>query len=269
MKRLLFFFFFIVISITYAQVQNYAEGDVVADFTVTDVNGQEHNLYTYTAAGKYVFLDFFYKNCGGCQVLIPTFNEFYDTYGCNEGEVVCLAINKGVDNDAAVIEFENTYGGTFNHAPAISRNGGAIDVNATFNPYSYPVVCVIAPDNTLLHNKIWPINGIAELEAAFPTDFNPTPQNCTIGTVDFDVVGFNVFPNPLHGGYLNIEIPKVSTAIISIFNLLGKEVFSKKLTSQNTQITPNLPRGTYFIQLKTNKFSSVKKLIINNSKTFY
>ena len=35
-----------------AQVQNYTVGQVVNDFTVVDTDGNSHNLYSYTAAGK-------------------------------------------------------------------------------------------------------------------------------------------------------------------------------------------------------------------------
>ena len=38
-----------------AQVTGYNLGDVVDDFTVTDVEGVEHNLYTYLSEGKYVY----------------------------------------------------------------------------------------------------------------------------------------------------------------------------------------------------------------------
>ena len=43
----------------FAQVTGYSVGDVVDNFTVTDVNGNEHSLYDITASGQYVYLDFF------------------------------------------------------------------------------------------------------------------------------------------------------------------------------------------------------------------
>jgi cytochrome oxidase Cu insertion factor (SCO1/SenC/PrrC family) len=51
----------------FAQVQNYVVGDTVDDFTVTDKEGVEWNLYDLAAQGKYVYLDFFLYTCGPCQ----------------------------------------------------------------------------------------------------------------------------------------------------------------------------------------------------------
>ena len=51
----------------FGQAGNYNVGDVVDDFTVTDVYGVEHNLYEYADAGKYIYLDFFFDTCGPCQ----------------------------------------------------------------------------------------------------------------------------------------------------------------------------------------------------------
>ena len=78
-----------------AQVGNYNEGDVVNDFTVTDIHGNVHNLYTYLAQGKYVMIAFFLDTCGPCQQFQPKFNEFYDKYGCNAGDVISLTIING------------------------------------------------------------------------------------------------------------------------------------------------------------------------------
>jgi thiol-disulfide isomerase/thioredoxin len=70
-------------TLIFAQTTNYNVGDIVDDFTVTDIYGVEHNLYEYTDAGKHIYLDFFFDTCGPCQTWQPTFSEFYDKYGCN------------------------------------------------------------------------------------------------------------------------------------------------------------------------------------------
>ena len=61
MKKITALFLILLFSIvTLAQTNNYNVGDVVDDFTVTDVYGIEHNLYEYADAGKHIYLDFFY-----------------------------------------------------------------------------------------------------------------------------------------------------------------------------------------------------------------
>ncbi len=263
MKQLLLLFFFSSFFVGFAQVQNYEEGEVVADFTVTDVYGVEHNLYAYTASGKYVFINFFYTTCGGCQILAPIFNEFYDKYGCNESEIVCIAMNRGVDNDTAVLEFEEEHGGSFYHAPAISRSGGADEVTLDMNPAIFPTVCVIAPDNTLLEDKIYPFSSVTDLEAVFTADFNPAPANCTIGIPELKKnFSFSVYPNPVTTGSFAVKMNTRSNAIVTIYNLLGKEVFATEISNQDIEISPNLEQGSYFIQIETTKGVVIKKLLI-------
>lgn len=187
MKKIYLFIFLITTFFTvHSQVQNYSLNDVVDDFTVTDIHGEEHNLYSITAAGKYVFIDFSFTTCGPCQSVAPIFNEFYDKYGCGAGEIMCFTmfgINN--DHDSAVENFENTYGGSFNHAPAISNDGGAIAVDVNFGVNQYPTTCVINPENKIIVLDIWPITSVANYEAKFPADFNPTPMSCTTSVSHF------------------------------------------------------------------------------------
>lgn len=90
MKKITLLLFFFA-GIASAQTSNYQNGDVVDDFTVTDTDGVEHNLYSITAQGKYVWLDFFFVDCCPCRQTAPIFNEFYDKYGCNAGDVYTLS----------------------------------------------------------------------------------------------------------------------------------------------------------------------------------
>jgi len=248
---------------TRAQINNYEIGDTVNDFSVVDVYGNLHNLYTYTAQGKYVFIDFFYAACGGCQNFVPVFNEFYDKYGCNEGEVVCIAINSGEDNNQTVIEFENTYGGTFNHAPAVSRDGGSNDVNVDFDPIYYPACVIIGPDNTVVNDNVNPIDVLADLEAAFPVGFDPQPMACSLSIDDLSSEPmFSIFPNPSNGRELSLKTYKVTNATISIFNVLGEKVFHKELNGNIEQIFPNLNPGSFFVKLQTSSGNRTYKLLV-------
>lgn len=265
MKKLYILILFLGTSfIGLAQFNNYSNGDIVNDFTVTDVYGNTHNLYTYTSAGKYVYLDFFYSICGGCQEFVPIFNELYDKYGCNEADLICISMNSGYDKDAAVIAFENTYGGSFHHAPAISIDGGCESVITDFHPMYYPAVCLIAPDNSMVDSNVSPYNSVENLEAAFPSDFNPEITNCTIGVNEYDSeVDFTVFPNPSNGKEIAINILNYKNVKITISDVLGKIVF-KAVTKESIKIiSPNLRKGVYILSVKTENSLVAKKLIVN------
>jgi len=263
MKKLILVFLLASVYNLQAQLSNYSNGDTVNDFTVTDVNGNTHNLYTYTAAGKYVFIDFFYSVCGGCQNFIPTFNELYDKYGCNEGDLVCIAINSGYDKDIDVINFENTYGGTFNHAPAVSVEGGCSAVITDFHPDYYPAVCLISPDNIMVNSEV-SYGSIADLETAFPTGFNPTPLTCTIGISDTAIAfDFSIYPNPSTSKGFRIDIRNQKNVQLQIYTILGKKVYSKNRVKSSEIIIPHLTSGAYFLSIKTRKGILTKKLIVN------
>jgi len=229
------FLLLFIVQVSDAQIQGYNLNDVVSDFTVTDIHGNTHNLYSYTSAGKYVYVDFSFVACPPCQSTAPIFNEFYDKYGCNAGEVVCMSmfgLAAQNDTDADVQGFEDMYGGPFNHAPAISIEGGAGPVDADFNPFQYPTICLINPDNEIIELDIWPISTIADLEATFPSGFNPSPMTCSLGINDIEEASlFSIYPNPSDGKEVSIVLDNSDHALVTIYNILGGKVFETQITS--------------------------------------
>lgn len=232
------------------QAQNYSPGDMVNDFTVVDIHGKTHNLYAYLAQGKYVIMDFFFDTCGPCQNYQPTFNEFYDKYGCNAGDVIAISINNGSDTDAEVIAYENTYGGSFQHAPAVSGDGGSGAVDQDFGVVAYPTTVVIKPDSTLLVNDIWPVSGVGTLEGVFPGGAI-TPMTCTNISLDENFVNFSVYPNPANEN-ITIDVSKIGGTefTLEVFNMLGQTVKTLSIESTTTVVSVSeLPKGQYSLHL--------------------
>ena len=259
-KKLLFVWMTAVSVIVSAQIQGYNLNDTVSDFTVTDIEGNTHTLYEYTAAGKYVYLDFFFDTCGPCQATAPIFNEFYDIYGCGAGQIMCLSINNGTDTDAEVEAFEETYGGSFHHAPAVSMEGGAGAVNADFNPAAYPTICLISPDNKIINLDIWPVSGVETFEQALPADVNPEPQECTVGVDEAASVDVLIYPNPLSDDVLKVFSPVAGE--MTVTNLLGEEVMSAEIHPGMNEWYAGVVPGTYFIKIDTPEGYVVKKLVV-------
>ncbi len=265
MKKMLLLMGLICLPIlSTAQVTNYTVGDIVDDFTVTDVEGNEHNLYSITATGKYVFLDFFFVNCGPCQTWQPTYNELYDKYGCNQGEIYCLSINSGIDDDAAVIAYEETFGGPFNHAPAVSMEGGSGAVDDNFGVIAYPTFCLINPDNEIINTDIWPLTGVETFEAAFPEGFDPAPMECTIlGIGDTNTLSVTLYPNPVSAnGNLTIRLDAPQTSQVTIFSVTGRSLYSHQFEGSEIEIPVNLASGTYFLSIDGENGSVKKSFIV-------
>jgi len=255
-------------AVSFAQVGTYAEGDVVADFTVTDTHGEEHNLYSITASGKYVYLDFFFDTCGPCQGASPHFGEFYDKYGCNSGEVYCLVVNNGTDSDAEVIAYEEEFGGPGHHAPAVSADGGGGDVTTAFGVGAFPTFCLIGPDNRLINGDIWPVSGVGTFEATFGGDFNPEPMACSFAGVEEaeTLTALSVYPNPANAmANVSFAAEANSEVNITVYNMLG-EVMNTSIVQANAGQNnveldlANYETGNYIIQIQLGEAIITSKL---------
>lgn len=163
-----------------AQTNAYPIGSTVENFITLDTDGNFHTLYDLTAAGKTVVLDFFFYSCEPCQQYAPAYSEFYETYGCNQGGVVCFHVNAGIDSDALAAQFADDFGGPFAHPPTIGQfNGGLL--TDIFGVDAFPTLCVIAPDNTMWNDNVWPVD-LPTLESNFPEGTAIKPMPCSVTT---------------------------------------------------------------------------------------
>ena len=127
------------------------------DFSVTDIHGTTHNLFSYLDDGKYVIIDFFFTTCGPCIASVPTINQAYTDYGCNTSDLVFISIDDG-DSDAEVMQYENDYGGLL---PSVSGNdGGGNTVTTNYGISAWPTVVLIAPNRDILEQDIFPVSNL-------------------------------------------------------------------------------------------------------------
>lgn len=259
--------FFIIFQLQ-GQVINYQVGDVVDDFYVTDTDGDVWHLSELTDQGKYVYLDFFFVDCVYCWPVQPIFNEFYDTYGCNENDLIMLSINEGRDSDQEVRDYEEEFGGPFLHAPAISGEGSSATIVQSFGVFSYPTVCLIGPGNILLIKDIWPISGIESFEETFTiANINPIVNPCSesLSTADNNQnVHFSLTPNPSQGSNLIITLGNTRNANLMIFDVFGKLAFKSTLAAVSSKIQPNLVSGLYLVKITTEEgLTGIQKLVVH------
>ena len=208
----------LALSVTLVQQSIIAQTSLTTaiDFTVTDVHGNTHNLFTYLDDGKHVIVDFFFTTCGPCISSVPTMNTAFSDYGCNSGDLIFIAIDDG-DSDAEVMQYENDYGGLL---PTASGNdGGGNAVNSAYGISAYPTVILIAPNRTILEQDIFPVNNIT---TALPN------------------AGLNMAPCDTGGGSTTILDMSVDKEEIDnkIYDILGREW---------TCSFANLPKGLYIM----------------------
>ncbi len=249
-----------------AQANNYPNGSTVANFTVTDTDGNSHTLYNYTAAGKHVIVAFFFYNCIPCRQNAPKIAELYQMYGCNAHDLIVLRVNRGDDSDAQVASFATEFGGAFAQPPGIGT-GGSLAVRQAFGISAYPTYCLIKPDNKMHNNDIWPVPALQTFIDAFPAGSNIQQAQCALVGVE-EVAALNslrVYPVPTTG-MLQLEIPQGQTGKMNaeVRDQLGRLVLATTLAPNATTIDLSaLSDGQYLLALRSaSGASTVRRITI-------
>lgn len=253
-----------------SQTQNYPIGSLVSNFTVTDTDGENYDLYELTAAGKVVVLDFFFYNCVPCQDNAPSFSQLYDTYGCNGGDLICISVNNGTDTDELAEQFGEDFGGAFSHPPTVGPIDG-LEMTSIFGVDAFPTFCIIGTDNRMEDDDIWPLsNGMATLVAAFPIGSQIQPMACTVGMGEQDrVVNASVFPTPSNGMIsLVLDLKQAGPLTATVVDALGKQVVTFPLGTLNTGTTKRdldlttLADGHYLLRLQLGANAAIQQRIV-------
>ncbi|HEY0031414.1 MAG TPA: redoxin domain-containing protein, partial [Bacteroidia bacterium] len=148
MKKIYLLSFLLFFSVTFSKAQTTLTTAV--DFTVTDTDGNTHNLFNILNSGKYVCMDFFFTTCGPCQTTCPFYKETFTNYGCNTQDVFFISIDNG-DTDAEVDAYEAAYLGGSAGFPAVSGvNGGGNAVVSTYGISAFPTYILIAPSHAII-----------------------------------------------------------------------------------------------------------------------
>ncbi|MCF6184805.1 MAG: T9SS type A sorting domain-containing protein [Bacteroidales bacterium] len=157
MGKILLFTLLFTSSISYSQ-------KAVPDFSVTDIYGHTHKLYTdYLNKGKNVYINFFSVGCQSCQDLSPIVDTVYRYFGCNFGNIIFLGIDGNSYNNE-VWNFTQNFSMTF---PAVSGNdGGGNNVFTSYNINYFPYDMLIDNNGKIIYDipDAYNINNAVNLE---------------------------------------------------------------------------------------------------------
>lgn len=223
------------------------------NFSVKDTEGNTIELFDVLDEGKIAVIDFYRTDCGYCNIYAPSFQEAFEAFGCNTGNVFFFTIDQGHYNDA-VVTFENEHGLEMQGASGLEGNG-----DAAFELYdirSTPTMVVIKPDREISTQYMWPPETdtiISHVEAA-----GGILVPCTTSNNDDLSETLRIFPNPASTVFSLEGIRKKGQ--VKIYDHTGKQVLQTQET-ENIAVD-HLPYGIYFVTFTSDGLSHQKSRLI-------
>ncbi len=77
-----------------------------------------------------------------------------------------------------------------------------------------------------------------------------------------EIEGFSVYPNPVNSGQFTIRSASHVNMDVSIYDMLGKQVYAKQVQSDETIQVSNLTQGIYILRVEEDGKLATRKLII-------
>ena len=232
---------------------------VAPDFTVTDIHGEQHHLYSLLDEGKYVMIDLYAYWCGPCCQTAPEIKKVYEDYGCNTGDLFVI----GLEADGTIEQcetFETNCGSAGGHPVASGLQGSGSEAVDAFAPLAFPTIILVAPDRSIIQQDIWPFssavadNILSQLELE-KMECGTVSGQSSLAPEFFGQV--KVSPNPFRSRFLlDFEMEESAPLQLQVTNALGQVVLQRNEgahTAGRQQLwveAEALPNGLYFIQIK-------------------
>ena len=144
---------FAVLTISSTALAQLPSGSIAPDFTATDINGDEYNLYDLLDEGNTVILDFYATWCGPCWSYKQThiFENLWGTFGPEgTGDLYIFALESDDSTTDADLNGTGsaTAGDWVTGTPYLMFDNMSNVFDAYQNSY-YPTIYTVCPDGTL------------------------------------------------------------------------------------------------------------------------
>ena len=222
--------------------------DIIPDFTGTDINGNEINLYSILDAGQAVFINFFLFGDEYSEAPMSDIVDAYRLYGCNQHDVFFMEISPN-GHDSECQAWVERYGVQY---PTISRDGGGNDIAQSIPVGFYPTLMLIRPDHTIAMRDIYPptLEYIVDAMAAEGYE----QHECEDGVDETESQAISLYPNPAND-FVTLKGEDLGT--VRIYNALGQKVDEFEANGSEINInTAGYGNGVYVIKMyeKTLRF---------------
>ena len=268
--------FAVAIVMLAANQANAQERAQAKDWTLTDINGKTHNLFTYLNQGYAVYVDASATWCGPCWSYHNThaMGKAWETNGPTGG----LGVSATTKNDMIQIFIEADPSTPKSALSSPSRdwtkgtNYPIVDVtNAELKtimaagirvPY-YPAGTFICPDRTLTSKDQATASALVAARNACK------PFTTDIEKVNPQVSEMLVYPSPATS-VSNVEFTLTENSSVSIemINAIGQVVSTQQLGNmsvgkQKTELNVSaLSEGLYFVNVITNNNRIIRKISV-------
>lgn len=257
---------FLTTGLSFAQI-----GAVAPDFTVTDINGNPHTLYSYLNSGKVVLLDVSATWCGPCWGFHNAhyLEDLYAEFGPNgTNEVVVLFYEGDADtgSDALNGTGGSTQGDWVTGTPYPIINETPLQLNlSVYAPLGFPTINVICPSDRKIKADLWDIHagsGTTEQKLeAMRAYINTTIDDCAVaaGVSEQQTPEVKIAPNPVssvttitlasgYSGKTTVQLFSISGQLISTNHYeLAEGVQGLELDLSTVE------SGTYFVQVSSSE----------------
>ena len=145
-------------------------GDLVPDFTLTDVNGKEVRLYDCLEAGKIVILEHLNVYCHTCREAIPVMNEIHAKYAGERIRMIAIALNNSASE---VSTFRKRFDARYEVVPDPERTTLPL-----FSPENVPTLDIVDSSGTLRYRHVGKFGSLEEFDHAIKPMLG---EECIVG----------------------------------------------------------------------------------------
>ena len=221
--------------------------EIMPDFTGTDIEGNQINLYEILDNGQYVLINFFLTEDPYSEEIMQDMVDAYRLYGCNQHDVFFMEISPNGGDDACQI-WVDTYKVEY---PTISRDGGGNEIAQSIPVGLYPTIMLIRPDHTIAQRDIYPPT--LDMMVQYMSDEGLLQYECEDAVEENITEKVTLYPNPAND-FLIINGENLGNVVV--YNTLGQKVIEYFANDELNIATSDFENGVYFVKVgeKTQRF---------------